>query len=270
MSIIKSTPIDSMEGAYDVSGKNVIVTGGARGIGWGISRAFAQSGANVAILCRNTERGKQAVEELRQNTRGTHACIACDVSSHDSVVEAKQHYFETYDHVDVLVNNAGVDTTAPFLSEHGLEDWERVIGTDLNGVAYMVYEFAPSMIEHKTGGLIINISSTAAVRAPVNPGQHLAAYSAAKAGVDLFTHYLSIALSEDDIRAVSIQPGLIHSDLDAHLAPETLDAVEHVMPAHRFGEPMEVGALCVYLASPAATFIRGARIPCDGGLLLNM
>ena len=270
MSIVKSTPINSMEGAYDVSGKNVIVTGGAHGLGWGISLAFAQAGANVAIFCRNVERGAASLKELQETTPGTHACIACDVSSHESVIEAKKQYFEVYDHVDVLVNNAGVDTSAPFLSEEGLDEWYRVIGTDLHGVAHMVYEFAPSMVERKHGGTIINISSTGAVRTPVSDTQHLAPYNVAKAGVDIFSRYLAVALSKDNIRTLSIQPGPIHSDLDAHLPQSAIDAFEQDMPAHRFGEPIELGAFCVYLSSPAASFIRGANIPFDGGLLCIM
>ena len=264
---IKSDPITSLKGAYDVKGLNVIVTGGAGGIGRGISQAFAEGGANVCIMARNPQKGAKAVEELTAATWGKHCFIQCDVSSQDSVKAAKKEYFEKYDSLDVLVNNAGVATQPPFLSEVGISEWHRVINTDLHGVAYMVYEFATVMRDAGKGGSIINISSIGGVRTPVSPEQHNAPYNVSKAGVDIFTRYLAIVLGDADIRVNSIEPGPIHSDLDADLPQSAIDMFENSMPAHRFGMPIEVGAFCVYLASPAGRFIRGANIPFDGGLL---
>ncbi|MGI6218147.1 MAG: SDR family NAD(P)-dependent oxidoreductase [Coriobacteriales bacterium] len=264
---IKSTPIKSMGGAYSVEGFNVIITGGGGGIGRGIAQAFAESGANVCIMARNEAKGQKAVDELKACSKGNHSFIKCDVSNHDSVIEARKAYFEKYPQLDVLVNNAGVGCTAPFLSEHGLEEWHRVINTDLNGVANMVYEFAPVMRDAGKGGVIINISSIGSQRISVKEGQHLAPYNVAKAGVDIFSRYLAIVLGDANIRVLSIMPGPIHSDLDADLPPEALKEVSDLMPAHRFGEPIEVGAFCVYLSSPAATFIRGVNYPFDGGMM---
>ena len=265
--IIKSDPITSLEGAYDVSGLNVIVTGGAGGIGRGISQAFAEAGANVCIMARNEAKGAKALEELKAATPGNHSFIQCDVSSQDSVKAAKKAYFEKYPNLDVLVNNAGIGSKPPFLSEGGIEEWHRIINTDLHGVAYMVYEFATEMRDAGKGGSIINISSVGGVRTPVSPEQHNAPYNVSKAGVDIFTRYLAIVLGDADIRVVSIQPGPIHSDLDKDLPAAAIEMFENGLPAHRFGMPIEVGAFCVYLASPAARFIRGANIPFDGGLL---
>ena len=262
-----STPIASMDGAFSVEGMNVIVTGGNRGIGRGIAQAFAESGANVVVMCRNEEKGKKAVEELSASTPGKHMYIQCDVSLHESVKEAKKKFFENYEGLDVLVNNAGVGCTAPFLSEKGLTEWHRVINTDLHGVAHMVYEFAPAMRDAGKGGTIINISSIGSQRIAVSPEQHLAPYNVSKAGVDIFSRYLSIVLGDDNIRVLSIMPGPIHSDLDDDLAPAAKEAIGNIMPAHRFGEPIEVGALCVYLASPAAVFLRGVNLPFDGGMM---
>ncbi len=265
---IISKPVTSMDGAYSVEGYNVIVTGGAGGIGRGIAQAFAESGANVIVMNRNEAKGSKAVEELKEAGPGKHMYIKCDVSDHDSVIKAREAFFENYDHLDVLINNAGVGCTAPFLSEQGLDEWHRVINTDLHGVAYMVYEFAPKMVEHGTGGTIINISSIGGVRVAVSDGQHLAPYNVAKAGVDIFSRYLAIVLGDSNIRVLSVQPGPIHSELDNDLPEEAISRVYDVMPAHRFGEPIEVGAFCVYLSSPAGTFIRGVNFPFDGGLTI--
>jgi NAD(P)-dependent dehydrogenase (short-subunit alcohol dehydrogenase family) len=267
---ITSKPITSMEGAFSVEGLNVIVTGGARGIGRGITQAFAESGANVCIMCRNEKNGQIALDEISAQTKGNHSYIKCDISSHDSVIAAKKAYFEKYDHLDVLVNNAGIGSKPPFLSEHGLEEWHRIIDTDLHGVAHMVYEFAPVMRDAGNGGTIINISSVGAQRTPVSDEQHNAPYNVSKAGVDIFSRYLAIVLGDANIRVLSIEPGPIHSDLDKDLPAEAGKMFEEKMPAHRFGEPIEVGAFCVYLSSPAATFIRGVNYPFDGGQLCVM
>lgn len=263
--IIKSKPITSMKDAYSVEGKNVVVTGGNRGIGRGIVQAFAESGCNVVIMCRNLESGEKAAAELEQYG-GTYGAVQCDISDYESVKAAKEKVFEIIDHIDVLVNDAGVATNPPFLSETGLDEWHRVVDTNLHGTASVVYELVPSMVEHGTGGLIINISSIGAIRCPVHDDQHNAPYNASKAGIDMFSTYLAIALGGDNIRCVSIQPGPVHSDLDKQLSDVAKAGIETMMPMHRFGEPIEVGAFCVYLASPAAAFITGVHVPFDGGM----
>jgi NAD(P)-dependent dehydrogenase (short-subunit alcohol dehydrogenase family) len=262
----KSTPISSMTNAFDVSGKNVVVTGGNRGIGKGISLAFAQSGANVVILCRNLESGLKAVEEIKKYG-GRHSCFKCDTSDINSVKAAAKEVFNFFDHVDVLINNAGVATTVPFLSEKGLSEWHRVINTNLHGVANVVYEIAPSMRDSGLGGSIINISSVGGQRVSGSKAHHNAPYNAAKAGVDIFTKYLAIVLGDSGVRVNCIAPGPTHSDLDKDLPESFIKTIESDLPTHRFGEPIEIGALCIFLASPAGSQITGCVYPHDGGLL---
>lgn len=262
-------PITSMEGAFDVSGKNVVVTGGAGGIGRGIAQAFAESGANVIVMCRNEARGKKAVEELSA-FRGKMAYYQCDVASLDSVKAAAEKVFADYGHVDVLINNAGVSTTTPFLEDTDLAEWHRVINTDLHGVANMTYVYTPNMIENGIEGTIINISSTGGERVPASA--EMPPYNVAKAGVNMFSRYCGQKFGKYNIRCIALGPGPIHSELDADLPEEAKKVFQDVMPAHRFGEPIEIGALCVFLASPAAAFIRtggmGGSILMDGGLSL--
>ncbi|MDR1067661.1 MAG: SDR family oxidoreductase [Clostridiales Family XIII bacterium] len=263
----KTTPIANMTGAYDVKGKNVVVTGGNRGIGRGISTAFAQSGANVVILCRNYESGKAAVDDFAQYGN-RYDCYQCDISDLESVKAAAKKVFEFYDHVDVLVNNAGVATTTDFLDpDKGLSEWHRIIDTNLHGVANVISEIAPSMKAAGLGGEIINISSVGGVRVSGSKDHHNSPYNASKAGVDIFSRYLAVTLGDHGIRVNSIQPGPIHSDLDKDLPPSFIQAIEHELPVHRFGEPIEIGALCVYLSSPAGAMITGVNLPMDGGLL---
>jgi NAD(P)-dependent dehydrogenase (short-subunit alcohol dehydrogenase family) len=255
-----------MKEAYIVKGKNVVVTGGNRGIGRGITQAFAESGANVAILCRNLESGKKAAEEIGK-FGGRYTAIQCDVADIDSVKAAAAEVFRFFDNVDVLVNNAGVATKTPFLSGEGLKEWHRVINTDLHGPANVIYEIAPKMVEAGKGGTIINITSVGGQRVSGSKNHHNAPYNAAKAGLDIFSRYLAVVLGDYGIRVNSIAPGPIHSDLDKDLPPSFLETIEKELPAHRFGEPIEVGALCVYMASPAGAMVTGVNWAFDGGLL---
>lgn len=262
-----SEPITSMKGAFSVEGYNVIVTGGNGGIGFGISTAFAQSGANVAILCRNKEKGEAAVEKLKENG-GTYFCVICDISDPDSIKKAVDEVYKTFDHVDVLVNNAGVATNVEFLKDEGMAEWHRVIDANLHGTAGMIHAVAPKMREYGKGGRIINISSIG--------GQHLgdvlshpnSPYFASKAALDHFTRYMAIELGPDAIRVNCIAPGPFHSDLDADLPDFFKKRVCEEMPGHRFGEPIEIGAYCVFLSSPAGGHVTGTVCVHDGGMLV--
>lgn len=266
MAIIKHEPITSMEGAFSVKGLNVVVTGGNRGIGKGIATAFAQSGANVAILCRNYESGKAVAEDLSQyGTRVT--CVQVDIADIESVKKAEEEVFKFFENVDVLVNNAGVATTVPFLKDENMSEWYRVLNTDLNGVANMIHRFAPHMVAAGKGGCIINTSSVGGQRVGGSKDHPNPPYMAAKAGLDHFTRYMAVELGDDGIRVNCIAPGPYHSDLDADLPQSFIDSIDRDMPMHRFGMPIELGALCVYLASPAASMITGTVVVSDGGLM---
>jgi NAD(P)-dependent dehydrogenase (short-subunit alcohol dehydrogenase family) len=263
---IKTPAIADMKDAYCVSGKNVVVTGGNRGIGRGIVQAFAESGANVVILCKNLVSGQTAVTEI-ERFGGKYVAIQCDVSDIDSVNTAATEVFKFFENVDVLVNNAGVDTTTPFLSEEGLKEWHRVINTNLHGPANIVYEIAPRMVNAGKGGTIINISSTSGQRVSGAKERSNAPYNASKAGLDIFSRYLAVVLGDYGIRVNSIAPGPIHSDMDNDLPPSFVEIIENMLPAHRVGEPIEIGGLCVYMASPAAAMVTGVNWAFDGGLL---
>ena len=260
-------PIKNMTGAFSVKGQNVVVTGGNRGIGLGISEAYAQSGANVAVLCRNRESGEAAVENLRQY--GTKCFFAaCDVGDAGSVKAAAEEVFRRFENVDVLINNAGVSTVGKFLDDKDMAEWHRVINVNLNGPAYVMQAIVPGMIKAGKGGSVINISSIG--------GQHLggalthpmAPYHASKAALDIFTRNMAIEFGDYGIRVNGIAPGPTHSDLDKDLPPDAFEKISRIMPAHRFAEAIEVGALCVFLSSPAGVQITGTVIVHDGGMLL--
>jgi NAD(P)-dependent dehydrogenase (short-subunit alcohol dehydrogenase family) len=261
-------PIKNMTDAFSVKGLNVIVTGGNRGIGLGISQAYAQSGAHVAILCRNKESGDKAAANLRQYGV-TAFCVPCDASSPERVKQAVEEVFKVFDHVDVLVNNAGVSTVTEFLKDKDLNEWRRVIDTNLHGVAYMTYEVVPHMIKAGKGGSVINISSIGGQSLGGARSHPMAPYHASKAALDMFTKNMAIEFGDYDIRVNAIAPGPTHSDLDKDLPPHAFEMIEKTMPMHRFAEPIEVGALCVFLSSPAGCQITGTVSVHDGGMVLG-
>ena len=140
--------------------------------------------------------------------------------------------FEFYDHVDVLVNNAGVATTTPKVDflDKDLSEWRKIIDVDLIGVAALIHEIAPKMIQAGRGGEIINITSIGAVSVSGCKLHHNAPYNAAKAGADVFTRYLAITLGDYGIRVNAIRPGPHHSDLEVHLSDYMRNLIDNEMP----------------------------------------
>lgn len=255
--------IEKMENAFSVEGYNVIVTGGYSGIGLGIAQAYIQAGANVAILGRNLQRAQAAAEELGERA---HA-VKCDVSDLASCKAAKAEVDKLFDHVDVLVNCAGVATAIHFLEDTDLQEWHRVIDTDLHGVANMVYVFTPGMIAHGKGGSIINISSIAGQRVSDALTHPNPPYYAAKAAVDNITRFFAIEFGAQGIRVNAIAPGPFHSQLDELMDPVMYENATKNMPMHRFGDCIEIGAHCIYLSSRAGAHITGTVQVHDGGLM---
>jgi NAD(P)-dependent dehydrogenase (short-subunit alcohol dehydrogenase family) len=265
---ITTKPITSMKDAFSVAGQNVIVTGGNRGIGLGISKAYAECGAHVAILCRSVQAAQKAAEDLEKEFGGNHYGFACDISDSDSVKAAVEGVYGVFDHVDVLVNNAGIAGHVGFLEDQDMEQWNRIIQTNLNGPANVIHAVAPHMKQAGLGGCIINISSIAGLSVSQSKSHPDPGYNASKAALDHFTRYMAIELCDYGIRVNAISPGATHSDLDKNLPPETLDLITSRMPMHRFGEAIEIGALCVYLSSRAGSQVTGVVLPHDGGLVL--
>ena len=264
--VIKTSPITTLEGAFSVKGQNVVITGGNRGIGFGIASAFAQGGANVAILCRNLESGKAAAQKLE--TYGIKAyAFQADIADLESVKNAAQKVFEVFTKIDVLVNNAAIAASVRFLEDEDLSQWRQVAATDFHGPANVTYTFAPRIIEGGRGGSIINISSIGGQSVAGTKTHPNITYHACKAALDNLTRSLAIEFGDYGIRVNAIAPGPTHSDLDKQLPPDAFTKIEERMPMHRFGEPLEIGALCVFLASPAGCHITGTIIVHDGGLL---
>ena len=248
----------------DLKGKNVLVTGGASGLGFAIAGAFAAQRSNVLIIGRNEERLKAAREHLGE----TVSYIPFDLNNIDHLGELTGMAIDAVGEIDVLVNNAGISTVREFIKDEDLSDWHRVMATNLHGPAHTIYEVAPRMIKAGKGGVIINISSIGGQSLGGARTHPMPSYHVSKAGLDMFTRNMAIELGDYGIRVNGVAPGPTHSGLDEDLPPDALEKFENLMPMHRFAEPIEIGALCVFLSSPAANHITGTVVVHDGGLLL--
>ena len=260
-------PIKSMKNAFDLTGKNALITGGNRGLGFGIASAMAESGANIAILCRDTTRAAEAISSL-QPLGGTYESFSCNIADLKNVRRAVQEVYAFFDNIDILVNNAGISCVNELLDmDEDLSDWYNVVNTDLNGTVHMTYEVGKRMRDAGKGGAIINVTSNAAFI--VNKSQAMSPYSSAKAAANHFTRCMAVELGKYDIRVNAIAPGFTNSELSKHIPNDQIDYIINQMPARRFGEPVEVGAMAVYLASPASAQVTGTVQVIDGGYMLS-
>ena len=199
--------ITDMKNAFSLAGQNAMITGGNRGIGFGIASAMAQAGANVAILCRDTKKAEEAIKALQPFGSKVES-FYCDVTDMTSAKKAVAEAYEAFGAFDILVNNAGVTCNCAFLDmDEDLSEWHRVIDTDLHGVANMTYVVGKQMRDTGKGGSIINVTSLSGLI--VHRNSPRSPYNAAKAGANHFTHAMAVELGKYNIRVNAIAPGFI-------------------------------------------------------------
>ncbi len=243
---------------FDLTGKVAIVTGGNGGIGYGIARGLARAGADIVVAARNAVKNAQAVRDL-QTSGGQALAISTDVQDEASVQAMVQATLAAFGRVDILVNNAGINIRkAP--QDYTVEEWLRVVNTNLTGVFLCAREVYAPMVR-AGGGKIINIGSmTSVFGSSVAP-----AYSATKGGVVQLTKSLAIFWAKDNIQVNAILPGWIHTDLTAPTSAERYNAIQARIPHGRWGEPDELAGAAVFLASRASDYVTGIAMPVDGG-----
>ena len=259
--------ITSMKDAFSLAGKTAIITGGNGGIGLGIAKAMAEVGANIAIFCRNMEKAENALAELKP-FGGKYKAYSCDITDFKSVEGAVEEAWKDFENIRILVNNSGVAGGSKLLdSDPELSAWKKVIETDLIGMMFVTREVGKRMKEDGNGGAIVNITSNAG--GIVNRGAGLTVYGAAKAGANHFTKSMAVDLGEYNIRVNAIAPGYTRAGFGANAGKFLQDLVEAQQPLKRLGEAIEIGALAIFLASPASAHITGEIITIDGGYSLQ-
>ena len=250
----------------DLKGKVVIITGGGGAIGSAMAKQFAANGAKVVVAGR-TAASLEAVVEAVQAAGGEITSIITDVSNKQSAKEMIEKTVEIYGQVDCLVNNAGinggVDDRKP-IHEYNDDLWERIINVDLNGVYYCSKPAIKQMEKQGWGGNIINIGSIVGL----TPLRLQCAFTAAKAGVFNLTKAMALELASLNIRVNGIAPGSILFEGTKKLFyadPERAKALTSHIPQGKPGEPEDIAAMTVFLASEESKYTTGSIITIDGG-----
>jgi NAD(P)-dependent dehydrogenase (short-subunit alcohol dehydrogenase family) len=237
-----------------LSGKNVLVTGGASGIGQATAQRFLEEGCSVCILDRDAEARTRVSQELPELA----AVIDADVSKLDQVQAAVATAIDRMGSIDVLINNAGISIRHDFL-DITPENWDKVVGVCLTGIFYVAQTAARHMVEQGSG-VIINTASTAGTTGY----PHYADYSAAKGGVIALTRAMALELAPT-VRVNAISPGYVLTPMQrAEYTDEMLDAVNRKIPMGRHAKPEEIAALFAFLASDDCAFATGHVYVMDG------
>ena len=235
----------------EMDGKTVIVTGGSRGIGASCVRALHEAGASVVVADVLAEEGAELVAELGGRAR----FAELDVTDEDAWARVVTEVADDFGAVDALVNNAGIANAAP-LEHFTLEKWNAVIGVNLTGTFLGCRAVAPFMKDAGRGA-IVNVSSVEGLRGSAR----LHGYTASKFGVRGLTKSIAVELGPFGIRANSIHPGFIGTDMTVRIDPDSL-----VIPLDRPGAPGDLAGAVVFLASDASAYVTGAELVVDGGM----
>jgi NAD(P)-dependent dehydrogenase (short-subunit alcohol dehydrogenase family) len=236
--------------SVDLSGRVALVTGGSRGIGRGISQALVAAGATVVTCARS------AAEPLPGTTH-----VQCDVRDPDAVQALVDQVVRDHDRLDVLVNNAGGAPSA-LAADASARFHDKVIALNLSSPLLVAQVANRVMQGQESGGTIVNISSISANR----PAPTIAAYAAAKAGVDSLTRSLAMEWAPK-VRVNAVDVGLCRTEQtdDHYGSDDRVAAIERTIPLGRMARPVEVGHVVAFLASDLAAYVSGARVACDGG-----
>jgi glucose 1-dehydrogenase len=250
-----------------LEGRRAVVTGGNTGIGKATCQRLAQEGASVCVNYFGEQEAAGAEDLVRElEAAGAPRAIAlrADVSREDDVVGMIATAFEALGGLDLLVNNAGIEKQIPLL-EMALDDWNRVLQTNLTGSFLCLREAARRMAE-AGGGVIVNMSSVH----EFIPWPGFAHYCASKGGIKLLMETAARELAPKKIRLVNIAPGAIVTPINQSVLddPQQKQAVEAEVPLGRMGQPDEIAAAVAWAASDEAGYVTGTTIVVDGGMSL--
>ncbi|MRS20481.1 SDR family oxidoreductase [Enterobacteriaceae bacterium RIT692] len=255
-----------MQTLFNLSGKTALITGSTRGLGFAYAQGLAQAGAKVLLNGTRQEHMDTALEQLQKqgfDARG----FLFNVADEAAIEVVFQQLDEESIHVDIVINNAGIQFRKPML-ELALSDWQRVLDVNLTSAFLVSRAAAKRMVQRQRGGKIINIGSltSEAARPTVAP------YTAAKGGIKLLTKSMAAEWAPFKIQTNGIGPGYILTDMNEALV-ENEDFNKWVCssnPSGRWGKPDELVGTAIYLASSASDYVNGQMIYVDGGWLATL
>lgn len=244
-----------------LEGRVAVVTGAGRGIGAATARLFAQAGARIALLDCNSAGVTRTAEEIAL-TGGEALSFAADITDAFAVERVLDRVVDEWERLDVLVNNAAIVKDAP-LEDVTDEEWQETLDVNLRGTMVCTRAAVPHMKARGFGRIL-----SAASAGPRGGAAGQTAYAASKSGIVGMTRTWARELAGHGITANAVAPGLIDSDLGRSFPSEELKEILERLPARRLGRPEEVASVYLFLASDLASFVNGAVVGVDGGLLL--
>jgi gluconate 5-dehydrogenase len=251
---------------FNLAGKTAIITGGHRGIGLHFAKGLAEAGSNVVICARNKEACEKVAADLEH--LGVKAIgLACDIKNAEDVENLAKQTEKEFGGIDILVNNAGISWGAP-PEDMPLEEWHRVIETNLTGTFLCCQIIGRMMIKQRMGK-IINISSVGGFIG--SNSMNAIGYTASKGGIIALTRDLAIKWIRYNIYVNGIAPGLFYTKMTQWIThPKMAEIYQRLLdeiPMKRIGVEEDLKGVVVFLASPASNYITGHIIPVEGGLL---
>jgi NAD(P)-dependent dehydrogenase (short-subunit alcohol dehydrogenase family) len=256
--------VPSILDRFSLEGKVAVVSGGSSGLGVAFASGLASAGADIAICARRADRLRDTQRAVQESGR---RCVAveADVSRPEDCRRVVQETVDELGHVDVLINNAGVGTAVPALREDP-EEFRRVIDINLNGTYFMAQACAAAM-RQAGGGSIVNVGS---ILGSTSAGLPQAAYSASKAAIIGLTRDLAQQWTgRYGIRVNALAPGFFRSEMTDQYPDDYIEGRLERVPAGRVGEPEELVAAALFLASDASSYVTGVLLPVDGGTLTS-
>ncbi|HIX63462.1 MAG TPA: SDR family oxidoreductase [Candidatus Mediterraneibacter colneyensis] len=250
-----------LQNMFSLEGKTALVTGAGRGIGQVICRELARAGADIAIFSRS---GASETVKLIESEGGKALDIIADVTKEDQVAAGIRKIMDTWHHLDIVVNNAGVCYHKDAF-EASVEEWRECLDINLTGEYIVCREAARVMIENGIHGSMVNIASVSGHI--VNIPQCQAAYNASKAGVIHMSKSLAIEWIDKGIRVNSLSPGYVATPMSVDpdfVEPELMAAWQPLFPMHRMAKPEELCGAIIWLCSESAGYTTGADIIIDG------
>ncbi|GAA4283026.1 SDR family oxidoreductase [Brevibacterium daeguense] len=245
----------------DLTGQVAVVTGGNNGIGLGMARGLAQSGASVAIWGRNAERNAQAEAELSEFSKAK--AFACDVADRDQVAEAMAGTIEEFGRVDSLIANAGIGGKKGPFHEMEIQEFHGIASVNVDGVVLSFQAAIKEFLKQESGGSLVAVSSLAGIE---GAGTNIH-YGATKGAVLAIMRGVAAEYGRYNIRANAILPGWIDTDMtEGAVGSEVFwEKVIKRVPIRRWGKPEDFAAAAVYLAGPGSKYTSGQQFVIDGG-----